>query len=149
MPKTDRVAPIAHPCRVLLAGLVLSGCSQDYGTRQFGITRDPQEQTRVATPAPLSLPPILSERMTDQATSASQAGPGTPSGPTRSAAPSAGEESLLDAAGPSAPGDIRTRVNQDAQLGQVDPTTANTILYGQPAQQPIVQRDKSWLGRLF
>jgi len=125
MPKTARVAPIVHPYGVLLAGLVLSGCAPDYGTRQFGITRDAQDQTRVATPAPLSLPPLLTERMTDQATLASQAGAGTPSSPTRSAAPSSG------------------------QLGQVDPTTANTILYGQPAQQPIVQQNKSWLGRLF
>ena len=149
MPKTARIVPTVHPCRVLLAGILLSGCSPDYGTRAFGITRDPQEQVRVATPAPLSLPPILTERTTDQANSAVQAGTATAPSPIRSAAPSAGEESLLDASGPSAPGDIRSRVNQDAQLGQVDPNTANTILYGQPTQRPIVQQDRSWLGRLF
>lgn len=146
MPRTARVVPIPHAGSALLAALVLAGCAPDYGTRQFGITRNAQEQTRVTTPAPLSLPPILTERSSEPA-AAQEATSGA--APARTVSPSAGEASLLDATGPSAPGDIRARVNQDAQLGQVDPATANTILYGQPAQQPIRQRSQSWLGRLF
>jgi hypothetical protein len=157
---------VAAGCSLLLAcsGL-LAGCV-DYGTRQFGVRRDAQEQTRVMTPPPLSLPPILTQRTlsrdgapapgtqaaADQAAASSAKNGGAP--PV--AAPSAGEESLLDASGPSAPGDIRQKVDQDAQIGRADPGLSDQLLYdqagqsGRTGQPPMIQReDRSWLDRIF
>ncbi len=158
---------VAAGCSLLLAcpGL-LAGCA-DYGTRQFGVRRDAQEQTRVMTPPPLSLPPILTQRTLSRgdgpapgtqaaadeaaASSAKRGGGASPA-----AAPSAGEESLLEASGPSAPGDIRQKVDQDAQIGRADPGLSDQLLYGQAGQKggagqpPMIQReDRSWLDRIF
>jgi len=162
MRRTTRVA--AGRSLLLACAILLAGCA-DYGTRQFGVRRDGQEQTRVTTPPPLSLPPILTQRTiergdngaapgtraADQVGTASD-GSGAPSG----APPSAGEESLLAASGPSAPGDIRQKVDQDAQIGRADPKLSDQLLYGQAGQQapageqPMIQReDRSWFDRIF
>lgn len=144
-------------CALLLACLALAACS-DEGTRQFGVRRDVQEQTRVTTPPPLSLPPILTERnLTPDVPSApgtqaaALAGPaGGPAAGAPTGRPSAGEESLLDAAGPSVSGDIRQRVDQDAQIGRADPTFTNSLLSAPTSQQPMIQRGgKSWLDSIF
>ena len=161
MRRTTRVAAgysLLFACPILLAG-----CT-DYGTRQFGVRRDPQEQTRVMTPPPLSLPPILTQRTVSRdsgpapgtSQAAAEAAASARRGAAPGTAPSAGEESLLDASGPSAPGDIREKVDQDAQIGRADPALSDQLLYGQAGQrgqagqQQMIQReDKSWLDRIF
>jgi hypothetical protein len=77
-------------------------------------------------------------------------------GTSDAAPPSPGEEALLDASGPSAPGDIRQRVDRDAQIGRADPALSDQLLYGQAGQrvptgdQPMIQReDRSWFDRIF
>jgi hypothetical protein len=162
MRRTTRVAAVLS---LLLGGpVLLAGCA-DYTTRQFGVRRDAQEQTRVMTPPPLSLPPILTKRSmsrdddspapgtqaAQEARAASARHDAAPSAP-----PSAGEESLLAASGPSAPGDIRRKVDQDAQIGRADPALSDQLLYGQAGQrgptgeQPMIQReDRSWFDRIF
>ena len=161
MRRTTRVA--AGLSMLLACPLLLAGCA-DYGTRQFGVRRDGQEQTRVMTPPPLSRPPILTQR--SMARGESGPAPGTQAAQEARAAsaaqaaaaapPSAGEEALLDASGPSAPGDIRARVDQDAQIGRADPGLSDQLLYGQAGQrgptgeQPMIQReDRSWFDRIF
>lgn len=155
-----RITSVESGCCVLLATVVLAGCT-DYGTRQFGVRRDQQGQTRVTTPPPLSMPPILTERETADkggpapGTQASALAASVPRSGASAAAPSPGEATLLDAAGPSAPADIRQKVDQDAQIGRADPGLSNALLFGpagtgQTAQQPIIQREsKSWLDRIF
>jgi len=162
MRRTTRVS--AGRSLLFACPLLLAGCA-DYGTRQFGVRRDPQEQTRVMTPPPLSLPPILTQRTMGrgdngpapgtQAAQEARAASAEP-GATPAAPPSAGEEALLDASGPSAPGDIRDRVDQDAQIGRADPALSDQLLYGQAGQrgptgeQPMIQReDRSWFDRIF
>jgi len=149
---------------LLACPLLLAGCA-DYGSRQFGVRRDAQEQTRVMTPPPLSQPPILTQRTmargqtgpapgTQAAQEARAAAAGQGAAPA--APPSAGEEALLDASGPTAPGDIRARVDQDAQIGRADPALSDQLLYGQAGQrgptgeQPMIQREgRSWFDRIF
>lgn len=163
MRRTTRVA--AGLSLLLACPLLLAGCA-DYGTRQFGVRRDAQEQTRVMTPPPLSLPPILSQRSMGrgdnspapgtQAAQEARAAASAERDVASAAAPSAGEEALLDASGPSAPGDIRQRVDQDAQIGRADPGLSDQLLYGQASQrgstgeQPMIHReDRSWFDRIF
>ncbi len=142
---------------VILALVSLAACSED-ATRNYGVGRGGQEQIGTMTPAPLSLPPILTEtRLGADASRAPGPGDTAPMGgvaPARpplqaSAPPSAGKSSLLDAAGPSAPGDIRDRVDQDAQIGRADPGYSDALLFGptgpRAGQPPIIQREpKSW-----
>ncbi|MBN9563097.1 MAG: DUF3035 domain-containing protein [Alphaproteobacteria bacterium] len=162
MRRTTRVA--AGLSMLLACPLLLAGCA-DYGTRQFGMRRDAQGQTHVMTPPPLSQPPILTNR--SMARGETGPAPGTQAaqearaasaaqGGTAAAPPSAGEEALLDASGPSAPGDIRARVDQDAQIGRADPGLSDQLLFGQAGQrgqaggQPMIQReDRSWFDRIF
>ncbi len=155
--------------RSLAAGaclvLSLAGCS-DYGTREFGVRRDLQERTRVVSPPPLSQPPILAQRAVrsdDQpaveaeaavpSAASSNAASRTPASPTPAspAAPaSEGEMVLLGEAGPPARADIREKVDQEAQLGRVDPGRSDAILFGQPSQHDIIQRgSSSWWDRIF
>ncbi len=160
-----RTTKVAAGCSVLLVSpLMLAGCA-DYGTRTFGVHRDAQEQTRVMTPPPLSLPPILTQR--NMSRNDNGPAPGTQAaeeagasaarrGAAPAAPPSPGEESLLEASGPSAPGDIRQKVDQDAQIGRADPGLSDQLLYGQAGQRgaagekPMIQReDRSWFDRIF
>ena len=147
---------------VALAVLALAGCSE-YDTRPYGVGRGAPEQTRVASPAPLSLPPILTEGRARADSPPAGVGPlGSAAAPATGRAsfesssgsgspPSSGEESLLDASGPSAPDDIRTKVDQDAQIGRADPGYSDALLFGPvgprgPGGAPIIQREsKSWL----
>jgi len=155
---------IARQSIVVLALVALTACTE-YGTRAYGVGRGGQEQIRVTSPAPLSLPPILTEARAaadappaeDRAAGRGSAPPST--GPqaarassTSVASPSSGEESLLEASGPSAPGDIRRKVDQDAQIGRADPGYSDALLFGPlgpraAGQAPIIQRESSgsWL----
>ncbi len=147
---------------VALLTLALAGCSDD-DTRFYGTDRAAPEQTRLANPAPLSLPPILTETRARADSAPAKAGPpDSVAGLTQSRdsvnsrarsglPPSSGEEALLDASGPSAPDDIRTKVDQDAQIGRADPGYSDALLFGPlgprvPGRAPIIQREsKSWL----
>jgi hypothetical protein len=154
-----------HAGIAALLALGMAGCA-DYGTRSFGSSRGTQEQTRVTSLPPLSLPPILTEHAQSEGAppQPGQPAPGTlqarasaPSGGTarRGAPPSSAESSLLDAAGPSAPGDIRTRVDEDAQIGKADPRYSDALLSRSDGPSaslggPLIQRgDKSWFDSIF
>ncbi|HYZ22809.1 MAG TPA: DUF3035 domain-containing protein [Rhodopila sp.] len=124
---------------VLLAGgLLLTGCS-DGLTRTFGLTRDAPDEYTVTTRAPLSMPPDynlrpprpgasrpqeVSERQQAEETLVPQLALGAPKGGT-----SAGQEALLQEAGPPAPADIRRKVDQDARLTDADESFIDRVLY--------------------
>ena len=124
---------------VLLAGsLVLTGCS-DGLTRTFGLTRDVPDEYTVTTRAPLSMPPDynlrpprpgatrpqeVSERQQAEETLVPQLALGGPKGGT-----STGQEALMQEAGPSAPSDIRRKVDQDARLQDADEGFIDKVLY--------------------
>lgn len=132
---------------VLLGGvLLLSGCG-DKLTRTFGLTRDAPDEYTVTTRAPLSMPPDYNLRPPR---------PGAPRPQEQSerqqveealvpqlalAAPqrqaSAGQSALVQQAGPTAPADIRRRVDRDASTDAGDDGFIDKLLYW---RKPDTQR---------
>ncbi len=162
MPTTANVSVFpGRPTALLIAGVgpmlvMLAGCT-DYGTREFGVQRGRQEQTRVTSPPPLSMPPILTQdaaggdQTADLRSSPPQSATGETPHQAAPVAPSQGEAALLDESGPSANANIRDKVDHDAQIGKADPALSNSLLFGaDTSQQPIIQRgSKSWWDRIF
>lgn len=135
-----------------LAALALGGCS-DNPSRNFGATRNGVNEIRVTGQPPLSVPPLLIHRppRPGQAPDDSQAS----DAPLSSGAQvSAGQDALIGAAGPTAPANIRQRVDQDAQIRQQDQGMTDALLFGQPSHQAgagaIIQGgSKSWMDSIF
>ncbi len=125
------------PCRNLptvlaLAGAIclLAGCGNDL-TRTFGLTRDAPDEFTVTTRAPLSMPPNFSVRPPlpgaprpqeqserKQAEEALVPQTALTGAPTGQASP--GQAALVQAAGPTAPANIRwaSRSNMPAISGR-------------------------------
>jgi len=135
-----------------LAALAVAGCS-DTPSRKFGATRSGTDEIRVTGQPPLSVPPLLIERPAHPGAPAEDSAPSN--APVASAAPvTPGQGALIDAAGPSAPGNIRQRVDQDAQIRQQDENLTDALLFGQPSRQTgdssiIKGGSKSWIGSIF
>lgn len=119
-----------------LAGL--AACGEDV-SRTIGLTRDAPDEFTVTTRAPLSMPPDftlrpprpgasrpqeLSERQQAEATLAPATALG---GQTVSMSP--GQQALVAAAGPAAPRDIRTKVDEDAQLDQPGRSFTDRLMF--------------------
>ncbi|HEX2941190.1 MAG TPA: DUF3035 domain-containing protein [Rhodopila sp.] len=148
-----RISP-AHPYLtgpVLLASLlVLSGCG-DSLTRNFGLTREVPDEFTVTTRAPLSMPPDYnlrpprpgatrpqeqSERQQAEQALVPQLALGAPKGDT-----SPGQEALMAEAGPSAPADIRKKIDQDAHMASADQGFIDKVLYWRKTNPEHVQVD--------
>jgi hypothetical protein len=123
---------------LLTASLPLAGCS-DGLTRTFGLNRDVPDEYTVTTRAPLSMPPDYNlrpprpgvsrpqevpERQQAEETLVPQLALGTPK-----TGMSAGQEALVQEAGPPAPADIRRKVDQDARLTDADDSFVDKVLY--------------------
>jgi Protein of unknown function (DUF3035) len=141
-----------------LAALALSACAADDATRKFGTTRDGPDEVRVTSRPPLSVPPLLAQRPPRAgAPRADEAAPADLTAENGREPVSPGQGALLDAAGPSAPPNIRQRVDQDAQLRRQDQGFTDELLFSPPGagqsvggEAPIIQQGgKSWLGGLF
>src|SRR3954466_6697375 len=123
----------------LAGALALAACSGDELTRTFGLTRDAPDEFTVTTRAPLSMPPDFSLRPPR---------PGAPRPQEQSereqaqealvpdlalnqpqASASAGQEALMAQTGPSAPADIRSKVDQDTRYAAADESFVDKILY--------------------
>jgi hypothetical protein len=126
---------------LLLAGglLALSGCDSNKLSRTFGLTRDAPDEYTVTTRAPLSMPPEYnlrpprpgaprpqeqSERQQAEESLVPQLALGTPQGGS-----SPGQAALMEQAGPAAPADIRSRVDQDARYESADQGFVDKLLY--------------------
>lgn len=151
---------------LLVAGLLTlaaAGCGSDNATRTFGTTRDGQDELRSTPRPPLSVPPVLAQRPHRLAEQGTERNPAEPTGPVVAGTGgagagddvSAGQGALIDAAGPSAPANIRQRVDQDAQIQNPDQAFTDELLFGpsgprRTAGGPIIQHDsKSWLGSIL
>ena len=138
----------------MLCGAVLglSGCGNENLTRTFGLTRDAPDEFTVTTRAPLSMPPEftlrpprpgaarpqeLSERQQAEQALVPQLALETPG----TAAMSPGQQALVDAAGPSAPADIRDKVNEDAQLELANRSFTERLMFWQSPADPSVLVD--------
>lgn len=126
-PRPRRAVPVL--ARSLLAGaalLALSGCGSSDLARSFGLVRDSPDEFSVTTRAPLSMPPDFALRAPD---------PGAPRPQERSpsaaaeaalvpqsaitgggAGMSAGQQALVQEAGPPASDAIRAQVDRDAAM---------------------------------
>ncbi len=131
-----------------LAGLIgLAGCSDGAGlSRTFGFTRDAPDEFRVATQAPLSMPPDLALRAPrpgeprPQDVTQTQAAEAVLSPDSILAAPttavSPGQQALIAAAGPPAPANIRDRVDSDSRLDNPGNSFTDRLLFWRTPPQP-------------
>ena len=146
-----RGAPLLLGGAVMLALLPLGGCSGDKLARTFGLTRDAPDEYTVTTRAPLSMPPDYnlrpprpgaarpqeqSERQQAQEALVPQTALDTPQSGS-----SAGEAALMQEAGPAAPSDIRSRVDQDARYAAADESFIDKVLYWRKPDTQHVQVD--------
>ncbi len=129
-----------------LATLTLAGCGDV--ERTFGLVKDAPDEFTVQTQAPLSMPPsfqvpsptpgadrpqnVRSDAAAEAAIAPSTAlGGGTRTGPT-----TAGQQALVNEAGPAAPADIRNRVNAEAKLDRPPQSLADRLMFWQSAPPP-------------
>jgi hypothetical protein len=143
----------ASACLLLCgAALALAGCGNENLTRTFGLTRDAPDEFTVTTRAPLSMPPEftlrpprpgaarpqeLSERQQAEQALVPQLALET----SANAAMSPGQQALVAAAGPSAPADIRNKVNEDAQLETANRSFTERLMFWQTPSDPSVVVD--------
>jgi hypothetical protein len=132
---------------LLLTVLALAGCGDDAMTRNFGLARDSAPDTVAATQMPLSTPPSLALRPTR---------PGAPAphqtSQTEPVVGSAGQDALLQAAGPSATADIRQLINENSGMIDPGPEFTDRVMNWSPppGSSPLSQpAKKGWLSRLF
>jgi hypothetical protein len=147
--RTNFSNPRLLPPLLLGSSLVLlGGCSSDKLARTFGLTRDAPDEYTVTTRAPLSMPPDYnlrpprpgaprpqeqSERQQAEETLAPQMALNAPQGST-----SAGQAALLEQTGPAAPGDIRNKIDEDANSAASDDSFVDKVLYWRkPAIQDV------------
>jgi hypothetical protein len=139
---------------LLLGGTVilLGGCSSDKLARTFGLTRDAPDEYTVTTRAPLSMPPDYnlrpprpgaprpqeqSERQQAQEALVPQTALDAPAG----GGTSAGQAALVQEAGPAAPSNIRSEVDQDARYAANDQSFVDKVLYWRKPDTQYVQVD--------
>lgn len=127
---------------------LLAACSDDSMTRNFTLSRDSAPQTVASTMMPLSAPPNLTVRPT-------RPGAPPPQGDARQpeqAAGSAGQDALVQAAGPSATADIRTVINENAGMVYPGPGFVDALINWSPppGYTPLTApARRGWFSRLF
>ena len=125
----------------------LTACSGDELTRTFGLSRDAPDEFQVTTRAPLSMPPNLTLRaprpgstrpqeMTQREQAEATLAPDSVMGNQPRADMTPGQQALLSAAGPAAPGDIRNRVDNEAALDTPSRSLTDRLLFWQPGPPP-------------
>ncbi len=134
----------------VLSMLLLAACSDDSMTRTFTLSRDAAPETVAATQMPLSIPPELAMRPTRPGVLAPQQGDAQP---VQQDAGSAGQDALVEAAGPAAPADIRTVINENSGLAYPGPGFVARMMSWTPppGYTPIITQASqgNWLSRMF
>lgn len=131
------------------ASVLLSGCGDGGLARTFGFTRDSPDEFTVTTRAPLSMPPNFAlraprpgaprpqeqpESKQAEETLVPQMALGNPQ-----AGLSAGQEALVQQAGPAAPANIRQEIRQDRQKREAenDSFVNQLLFWRQPAPEGV------------
>jgi hypothetical protein len=153
IPSNRHPANLRLASAVLLGGalIALGGCSGEGMARTFGLTRDAPDEYTVTTRAPLSMPPDYNLRpprpgaprpqeQTERQQAQEALVPQTALDSPQSGA-SPGQEALLQEAGPPAPSDIRSRVDQDARYAANDDSFVDKVLYWRKPDTQHVQVD--------
>jgi hypothetical protein len=132
----------------VLVVLMLAACADDSMTRNYGLGRDAAPETMASTQMPLSMPPTLAIR------------PGRPGAPTSQtnerqppqAVGSAGQDALVQAAGPSAAADIRMLINENSGMVYPSSSFVDAVMNWTPppGYTPLTAPARNgWLSRLF
>lgn len=136
----------------LLAGSViaLTGCSTDVG-RTLGFVHDTPDEFKVTTRAPLAMPPEFTlnpprpgvPRPQEQSARAQAEQALVPQtalgGPAASGSP--GQQALVQAAGPPAPADIRTEIDENAKLNEPHESFAEKLMFWRKPPPPGIVVD--------
>jgi hypothetical protein len=135
----------------LLLILLLAGCSSsDSLTRNFSLSRDSAPQTVAGTQMPLSMPPSLAMRPARPGAVVPNRDNPTPA---EQAAGSAGQDALVEAAGPTASSDIRAAINEKSGLVYPDPGFVDRLINWSPSPgyAPIIRQGAKagWFSRIF
>lgn len=135
------------------AAVLLSGCDTNRLSRTFGFTRDAPDEFTVTTQAPLSMPPDFalrpprpgearpqdqSEARKAEETLVPQAALSASAG---NANLSAGQQALVQQAGPPAPANIRQEVAQDARKQDDSNSLVDRLMFWRQPQQAGVVVD--------
>ena len=136
---------------LVLPLLGLAACQSGDVSRTFGIARDAPDEFRVTTRAPLSMPPDFTLRPPQPGAARPQETPlraqaeATLAPDTLLAnganATSAGQDALVQQAGPPAPTDIRRRLGQDDSLATADRSLVDKLMFWRDSSQPGVVVD--------
>ena len=134
----------------LLLMVSLAGCGNSGMTRNFSVSRDEAPETMAATRVPLSTPPELATRPTRPIT----LGGSTNTQPPADQSPtSAGQEALVEAAGPAPDPKVRAEINQNAGLVYPSPEFVDRLMNWTPpaGYAPIITTGSkgSWFSRIF
>src|SRR5579871_5171180 len=119
--------------------VVLSGCSGDDITRNMGLQREAPDEFQVTTRAPLSMPPDFqirpprpgAPRPQEQSTTTAAEATLVPEAALAqsNAGTTVGQQALVDAAGPAAPADIRTKIESEASLDQPNQGLTDKLMF--------------------
>ncbi len=135
---------------VLLVMLLAACSSDDSLTRTFNVSRDAAPETMAATQMPLSAPPSLSLRPSRPGALGLKHGDAQSADQTL---PSAGQDALVEAAGPAAPSNVRREIDESSGLAYPPPDFVNRLLTwsAPPGYAPVIVEapQKGWLSRLF
>jgi hypothetical protein len=131
---------------------MLAACGGNDLGRTFGFVRDTPDEFTVTTRAPLAMPPSftlpppnpgatrpqeVSERTQAELALVPQMALGTPA----EGSSSAGQQALVQAAGPPATPAIRTEVDQEAKLDRPSQGIGDKILFWRKSAQPGIVVD--------
>ncbi len=134
----------------LLMMLLLAGCSDDSLARNFNLSRDSAPENVAATQMPLSMPPELALRPRPSSAFASSRPEAQPGGQE---AASAGQEALVQAAGPAPSSDIRAVINENSGLVYPDRAFVDRLMNWTPppGYTPVIREAPpgGWLSRVF
>jgi Protein of unknown function (DUF3035) len=140
-PRLHRLSPTA--CLLTVTSLALAGCGDNGLSRTFGLVRDAPNEFTVTTQAPLSMPPDFRLRPPEpgaprpmeqsEALQAEEAlAPQTALAIPQSGL-SAGQQALVQQAGPPAAPGIRQEVNQEARnAAAANDTFMDKVLFWRP-----------------
>jgi hypothetical protein len=139
-----RIRPLpALACGLLLA---LAGCGGDIA-RNFGLQRDTPDEFQVTTRAPLAMPPAYmltppqpgASRPQEVTPRAAAVGVLAPQAALQApAGSSAGQQALIQAAGPAAPADIRATVNALSAIDSPRPGFTESLMFWRLPAEPGV-----------
>ncbi len=144
-----------HPLLLAAASLVLlplAGCGNDDVTRNFSLNREAPDEFQVTTRAPLSMPPTytlapprpgVSRPQEQSSRDAAEAVlvPQAAITATESAPMSPATAHIVQAAGPPAPADIRTQVEQDSAVERTSKSMADTLMFWRKSPPPGIVVD--------